>query len=202
MPRIELVGSLGVGKSTLCVSLAKAGCIPVYEDLKSNPFLTKCYEDPKTYRLPSQMWFALTKYHTIGEGTKEEHKGKVFVHDQATLNNNAYTNMLFRGAKEDATGWMLVNSFFEYTEKTLGKPDLLVYLKCSPEENLRRIKARGRKFEDKVEMKNLFEYYVELEELIPKYISRGHTLETIDVTDVSVAEYDDLAEDIVERYFT
>ena len=84
--RIELVGGLGIGKSTLCKALDKIGFNCIYENLNTNPFLADCFKDPVNFRFPSQMWFALSKFHEI---KKFERMDKINVLDQAVLNIRA-----------------------------------------------------------------------------------------------------------------
>ncbi|PZP53613.1 MAG: deoxyadenosine kinase [Micavibrio aeruginosavorus] len=140
--RIELVGGLGVGKSTLCDALGKIGFHCLYETLDTNPFLADCYADPANFRFSSQMWFVLSKFHEILK-SGPEHRIKVL--DQSVLNVRAYTNLLFRN--EDTKAHDIIDQCFAYLEEKTGPPDLLINLACSPREQLRRIKMRSRSFE-------------------------------------------------------
>lgn len=60
--RIELIGGMGIGKTTLCNVLSEIGFHCILEDLGENPFLAKMYKDEEGFRFPSQMWFILSKY--------------------------------------------------------------------------------------------------------------------------------------------
>lgn len=140
--RIELVGGLGVGKSTLCNALDKIGFNSIYETLQTNPFLADCFADPENFRFPSQMWFALSKFQEI---RKFERGDRINVLDQSVLNVRAYTNLLF--GNQDGDALKIINDCFAYLETKLGPPDLLINLICSPEEQLRRIRLRNRPHE-------------------------------------------------------
>ncbi len=140
--RIELVGGLGVGKSTLCNALDRIGFHSIYETLATNPFLSDCFRDPVNFRFPPQMWFALSKFQEI---KTFERGDRINVLDQSVLNLRAYTNMLFQN--EDAEALSIINQCFVYLESKLGTPDLLINLICSPEEQLRRIRGRNRPHE-------------------------------------------------------
>ena len=143
--RIELVGGLGVGKSTLCNALDKIGFNSIYETLQTNPFLADCFADPENFRFPSQMWFALSKFQEI---RKFERGDRINVLDQSVLNVRAYTNLLF--GDQDTDALRIINDCFSYLESRLGPPDLLINLACSPHEQMRRIRLRNRPHEQSV----------------------------------------------------
>lgn len=149
--RIELVGGLGVGKSTLCNALDKIGFHSIYETLSGNPFLADCFIDPENFRFSSQMWFILSKFHEI---LKSDHGDKIKVLDQSVLNIRAYTHMLFKD--KDPKAMALLDQCFAYLAEKAGPADLLVHLTCSPEEQLRRIKFRNRPHESGVDL-----FYIE-----------------------------------------
>ena len=193
--RIELAGGIGIGKSTLCEAFHKLGCVPVFEDLKSNPFLAPCYDDPENYKFPSQMWFALTKYHEIDQHKEPD---KIYIHDQSTINNNAYTNMLFRNAK-DQEGWDVVSHCFWYTENRLGRPDLILNLQCEEAEQLKRIRNRGRDFEESVDVDFIHRFNREINELLDKASYKGYIIKDVDITDYTIEDYDTLAKDVMSK---
>ena len=141
--RVEIIGGMACGKTTLAKELQKLGAQWVAEDLDSNPFLKDCYNDFKTFRFPSQMWFALTKYREIG---LYNDPNTIYVHDQAVVNNNAYTNLLYQDSPTDKSK-ELVQETFDYTTEVFGQPDVFIRLYCSPKEQLQRVKKRGRDYE-------------------------------------------------------
>ena len=179
MLRIELIGGLGIGKSTLCKALDAIGFNCIYENLDTNPFLADCFKDPANFRFPSQMWFALSKFHEI---KKFERADKVNVLDQSVLNVRAYTNMLFKN--EDPDALHIINQCFDYLEGKLGKPDLLINLKCSPAEQLRRIRGRGRDHEKAVELDYITSLQQEINILINQARVDGYAVMDIDTEKV------------------
>lgn len=173
--RIELVGGLGIGKSTLCKALEKIGFNCIYENLDTNPFLADCFRDPSNFRFPSQMWFALSKFHEI---KKFERPGQINVLDQSVLNVRAYTNMLF--ADDDGEALKIINQCFDYLEGKLGKPDLLINLKCSPQEQLRRIRGRNRKHEKSVALDYIAALSQEMNILVNHARADGYAVLDVD----------------------
>jgi len=146
--RVELIGGMGCGKTTLAKQLEKRGAVGVYEELGCNPFLKSCYDDFDTFKFPSQMWFALTKYHDIGAYNDPD---KIYVHDQGILNNNAYTNYMFRDDWDEGAR-NLVQETFNYTEEEFGPAEVLIHIHCTPENQIERIRNRGRDYETKVDV--------------------------------------------------
>lgn len=197
--RIELVGGLGIGKSTLCKALDKIGFNSIYENLNTNPFLADCFRDPANFRFPSQMWFALSKFHEI---KKFERSDRINVLDQSVLNVRAYTNMLFKDADADALN--IINQCFDYLEGKLGKPDLLINLKCSPLEQLRRIRGRNRNHEKAVALEYITDLQQEMNILINQARADGYAVFDIDTEKVffpdNIAYAEQLAQQIADMF--
>lgn len=153
----------------------KLGLIASMRISNTNPFLADCFKDPANFRFPSQMWFALSKFHEI---KKFERMEKINVLDQAVLNVRAYTNMLFRD--EDPEALDIINQCFDHLEGKLGKPDLLINLKCSPQEQLRRIRGRNRDHEKGVELDYITDLQQEMNILIHQAKIDGYAVLDID----------------------
>jgi deoxyadenosine/deoxycytidine kinase len=199
MMRIELIGGLGIGKSTLCKALDQIGFNCIYENLNTNPFLADCYKDPANFRFPSQMWFALSKFHEI---KKFERPDKINVLDQAVLNVRAYTNLLFKDEDQDALH--IINQCFDFLEGKLGKPDLLINLKCSPMEQLRRIRGRGRDHEKAVELEFITALQQEINILVNQAKADGYAVLDIDTEKVffpdNIAYAEELARQVADMF--
>lgn len=181
--RIELVGGLGIGKSTLCRTLESIGFNCIYENLKTNPFLADCFEQPEAFRFPSQMWFVLSKFHEI---RKFEKPGAVNVLDQAVLNVRAYTNLLF--GEEDPAAKKLIDDCFAYMERQIGPPDLLINLVCSPAEQMRRIRNRDRGHEKGISLEDIELLQDEMNRLVAAAKADGHAVLHIDTESVYLPE--------------
>ena len=189
--RVFVTGNCG--KTTLCKSFEKLGCVINYEDLSHNPFLAKCYEDPKKYRFPSQMWFALEKYRAM----MEEDPALTYVYDQATLTNNAYTNLLYKDDFEDGSAWLNIKSTFEQTQRDLGAPDIIIDMRCDPYTQLDRIRSRGREFET-VDIKFVIRLQEEIDLLLTQAKKEGKShIYTVDVSELSLSDYDKLAREFM-----
>jgi len=192
--RIELVGGLGIGKSTLCKALQAIGFNCIYENLKTNPFLADCFINPEAFRFPSQMWFVLSKYHEI---LKFEKADRINVLDQSVLNVKAYTYMLFGDQDKDALA--IIDQCFDYMEKQAGQPDLLINLKCSPEEQMRRIRGRNRDHEKGVTLDYISSLQSEINRLIYEARLDGQAVLDIDTEQVYFPDNTSYAEELAQQ---
>lgn len=197
--RIELVGGMGIGKTTLCNVLNQIGYNCIIEEIGENPFLAKMYDDPDGFRFPSQMWFILQKY---AELQGELKCNEINVIDQSVLNIRAYTNLLFRGKKNDKE-WNLITGLFDYIDEKFGTPDLQIYLKATPEIQMKRIHARNREYEMDVSLEYLRDLKTEIEAMVDKGRAQGHHIIEIDTDDIFLADHHvfaaELAQDIANR---
>lgn len=151
MIRIEVAAdSMRVGKTTavkvIAEGLRKQG-IEVsesYEDWQNNPHLKKSYSDPAKSFLDSQKWFIKRKWEQIKDGGE----GKVFIQDVAPETDYCYA------ATNVAIGRMSRKHFSNYDKyyrslnwQQAPLPDLLVYLKVSDKELIKRAEESKREFE-------------------------------------------------------
>lgn len=193
--RIELVGGMGVGKTTLCRVLEETGYNCIYEDLGENPFLADMYDDPEGYRFPTQVWFILSKFHEI---QSKLDKTQINILDQAMDNYKAYSRMLFNDGK-DPEGLKLVEDFFSYTENQFGHPDLLVYLKASPEVQMKRVKSRNRGFEMNVDLDYLSALRQELDKVVEETKGKGVKMIEIDTDRIFMPDHHKFARELGEN---
>lgn len=197
--RIELIGGMGIGKTTLCNVLAEIGYNCILEDLGENPFLAGQYSDMKGFRFPSQMWFAISKY---AELQAEIKPASINVIDQAIINCRAYTNLLFKD-NHDPKAHDLINQVFEYIDDKFGDPDLLIYLKASPENQMKRIHARNRGYELSVDLDYLVNLKTEIDLLVEEARVTGMKIIEIDTDEIFLPDNhqfaSELAEDIANR---
>lgn len=196
--RIELVGGMGVGKTTLCRVLEEIGYNCIYEDLGENPFLSRMYEDPDGYMFPTQIWFMLSKFLEIQTKVKAN---EINVLDQATYNYKAYTRMLFKDSK-DQRGQNIINEFFDYMEERFGQPDLLIYLQVSPETQLKRIRSRRRDFEKNVGLDYLRNLKNELENVVLESKDKGINILKIDTETIFLPDHHLFARELAENIAT
>lgn len=197
--RIELVGGMGIGKTTLCHVLKEIGFNCILEDLGDNPFLARQYDEGTKLYFPSQMWFAISKF---AELQSEIKPNQINVIDQAVVNCRAYTNLLFKDHKDDH-GLLLINQVFDYINARFGNPDLLIYLKASPEIQMKRIHTRHRDYELNVDLQYLHDLKDEIDILMNEETAKGQNIIEIDTDNIFLSDHrifaSQLAEDIASR---
>lgn len=145
--RIEILGIIGSGKSSLAKLLLETGYSVVFEEFKLNPFWKAFYSNPNKYNFETEVTFLLQHYHELKRKREEEDN---IVCDFSFTQDLAYAVM---GLKD--TQLNIFRSIYNYILNELGEPTLIIYLKCSPEEAVRRIKARGRKEEELIDARFL-----------------------------------------------
>lgn len=139
--RIEIAGALSCGKSTLAGKLASLGHKIVYEDLSTNPYLDLRVQDPEKYDFLCQKQFVLDK---IASLQAAEADGAPYFTDFSIAAERAYVSHYVSHRPD----WISeLSALLDRSESEQGLPDLVIHLQCSPEEQLERIRRRGREFE-------------------------------------------------------
>jgi deoxyadenosine/deoxycytidine kinase len=186
--RIELVGGLGVGKSTLAETFRKRGCIVVSEDISANPFLEGCYKDLPNYELPSQIWFVQEKFRELLEN---QGNAGITVYDQSLMNTRAYINSYLKDNEERE----VMYSYMDLIENRMGYADVYLYLDLSVEKQYARIKYRNRKMEQGVKRELLEKIKQEIE----FYTSTYPNVIRYDIENIGIDDYKDIVQDVLSR---
>ena len=183
---ITTSGTIGVGKTTWSEAIAKHFGVEVLkEKVDGNPFLPKYYENPKVYSFHLQVYFLNHRFKAIKDALK---------HPNSVLDRSIYEDALIFAKLQYQNGSMdedtyntylaLQENMMEeivdlYEKQAISKksPDLLVHLTGSFDEILRRVKKRGRPYEQVEGNPDLLKYYQDLYELyktfVDEYTSKG-----------------------------
>ena len=156
--RIEIIGGMGVGKTTLCKALEQHSLRCIYESLEKNPYLDLSYQDPESFGFYSQISFSLGNFYTASRTA--EKNGITFL-DYSTITDKAYASLFLDGRARDIALQMI-----EYLEEKEGRADLYLYLTCSSEAQLERIRGRNRPHEKAVGI----EFVRRLDALLARYV--------------------------------
>lgn len=141
---IAVEGVIGVGKSSLCERLAEKwdGRL-VLEEVESNPFLPKFYEERRSFAFQTQLWFLLNRYRQFSEaGVQQDLFHRLTLSDYLFAKDRIFANINL-----DDDELRLYNLVAGTLETQTPLPDLVVYLQASSETLLRRIARRGRSYE-------------------------------------------------------
>ncbi len=184
---ITLAGTIGAGKTEWGKVIAKHFDVELLEEkVDGNPFLAKYYDEPERYSFHLQVFFLNHRFKAIK---------KAMAHPNSVLDRSIYEDaMIFarlqyeNGSMDEAeyeTYLDLHENMMEelndlYKQQVLFKksPDLMVMVHGSFEEVMRRIKRRGRDFEQIEGNPGLYKYYQDLynlyeNEFITEYNSKN-----------------------------
>jgi len=144
---VVVEGPIGVGKTSLVKKLAAAlGSDTLLERPGENPFLERFYASPRTYALPTQLFFLFQRSRQI-EALK-----------QADLFTSSYVadfmldkDQLFARVNLDPDEYRLYEQVYSQLSPQLPTPDLVIYLQAPIEVLIDRIYRRGIDYEKRVE---------------------------------------------------
>ncbi|MCL5267260.1 MAG: deoxynucleoside kinase [Bacteroidetes bacterium] len=140
---IAIEGVIGAGKTSLTLKLSKfLNAKPVFEQFEENPFLDKFYDDIQHYAFQTQIFFLLSRYRQQQQMTQMDIFEQMIISDYMFEKDKifAYLNL-----QDDEL--RLYENLVSLLEKSVPKPDLVVYLQCNVDRLMANIKKRGRKFE-------------------------------------------------------
>jgi deoxyadenosine/deoxycytidine kinase len=146
--RIEVIGGIASGKSTLAAALGDAGMQIVAEEFSKNPFFEQFYKDPAGYAFEAEITYLLQHYSAIKCGL--------------TLGNGALAadfslalDLAYAFVTLDSDDRQIFLTVLERIIDKIGVPNLIVKLDCSAEVEFERIRARNRVAEQTVSIQYL-----------------------------------------------
>jgi deoxyadenosine/deoxycytidine kinase len=163
--RVSIDGSIGAGKtSAICGAVAPYG-IPFHlEPVEQWEFLLKkMYEDPQRWAMTFNVSVLLTMNRLA-----EQQQQEVVVHERSPLScryvfSELQHEMGFMTDEEMA----IVDDAFQQTSWV---PDVLLYIRTSPEVAFARMRGRDRECEESVDMRYLRRLHLKYEQFIQRII--------------------------------
>ena len=158
---IGIAGTIGVGKSTLTMDLARAlNFEPILEEVDGNPYLDKFYRDMKGYGTMMQVWLLNHRFRQHREFVTRISLGKIrgVVQDRTIWEDTIFARMLNEHPSKiisDLDYNTYLDLFDNMVLRELVFPQLLIYLDCSPETAMDRIHSRGREMEQGITLEYL-----------------------------------------------
>lgn len=167
MRLVEIAGGIASGKTTLLDALSGVGAHPVFEDHSLNPYWHDFYSEPGAYVFETEISFLLQHYHFAKRAQPEE---AVVVLDHSFELDLAYAKVGLVGKKIE-----IFKKIYDEVREELGPPAILIWLRCTPEEERRRIQARNREIEKGLDLRFLTDLNDKLESTIKSLEKRGVT---------------------------
>lgn len=155
---IAIEGGIGAGKTTLAKVLAEElGGEVMLEDADQNPFLPRFYFDPERWGLITQVTFLLLRYRQLSELRYRPLFSQALVMDYLFDRDQ-----LFAALTLSERDYSLYLHLARGLAGELPTPDLVVFLKASPEKLFQNIVIRNRSYERSISLEylqNLCEAY-------------------------------------------
>ena len=162
---IALSGPIGAGKTSLTELLTQHwGSDAYYESVDDNKILPLFYKDPKRYAFLLQIYFLNKRLDSI----KQANDGFRSVMDRSIYEDSLLFHLnadLGRATETEVKIYdsLLSNMMQELPRLSYTKnPDLLIHIDISFDTMLKRIKKRGRSYEQIENDPSLYDYYKEL----------------------------------------
>ncbi|WP_051758702.1 deoxynucleoside kinase [Halobacillus karajensis] len=196
---ITLSGTIGAGKTSWGEVIADHFGVNLLEEkVQGNPFLSKYYENPELYSFHLQVFFLNHRFKAIKEALQ---------HPNTVLDRSIYEDAMIFASLQYENGSMDKDTYETYLDlhenmmqelhdlyeqqALLQKsPDLLVHVHGSFEEVQRRVRKRGREFEQTDNNPELLQYYLDLHEKYETFPEEYTKQEISPVFEIDIDKYD------------
>ena len=167
---VAVAGNIGSGKSSLSRWLSeKLGFEPWFESVDDNPYLADFYDDMPKWAFHLQTYFLSTRidtYRRVMASDRPAILDRSIFEDAAIFARNSYETGIMN--ERDYQTYLRI---YESILPSMTPPDLIIYLQASVPTLMRRIRLRGREYEQSIPR----EYLAQLNELYEDFI-RGFDL--------------------------
>jgi deoxyadenosine/deoxycytidine kinase len=165
---VSVAGNIGVGKTTLTQLLGeRLGWKTYYEQVLDNPYLPHFYADMHRWSFNLQIYFFTHRFRMFQDMMAQDRscvQDRTIYEDleifARTLNRQGYLS------DQDLSNY---RDLFETAIAFLPPPDVIIYLRASPQFLLDRIRSRGRDFEQGITL----EYLAGLHEAYEDWVERA-----------------------------
>jgi len=140
---IAIEGVIGAGKTSLAKKLSeRLDANLILEEFETNPFLEKFYDDRKRFAFQTQMFFLINRYKQQEQLGQEDLFAKYIVSDYIFDKDQIFAYLNLEGEE-----LKLYENLFPLLQRSLRKPELVIFLQSSTDRLMHNIKRRGRKIE-------------------------------------------------------
>jgi deoxyadenosine/deoxycytidine kinase len=139
-------GPIGVGKTSLVTLLAEQLTgTAILEESENNPFLIRFYRDRRRWAFQTQLFFLLSRYRQQEEMAQHELFSNVTITDVFLPKDRIFASLNLTPDE-----LVLYDQIYGLLRSRLPKPDLVIYLHAETDALMRRVKQRGREYEQDV----------------------------------------------------
>jgi deoxyadenosine/deoxycytidine kinase len=183
---LAIAGNIGVGKSMVTELIGRTyGWRTFYEPVIDNPYLDDYYADMRRWAFQLQIYF-LSKRFEVQKAILDD--GGPAVQDRTIYEDvEIFAPTLHRRGCIDDRDYASYREIFANMTAFLRAPDLILYLRATPDTTIERIRQRGRTCEQGVPR----DFIVALHEAYEAWLGRATALcpvETIDTETVNLRD--------------
>ncbi|MGV3488561.1 MAG: deoxynucleoside kinase [Tuberibacillus sp.] len=189
VPFIAVEGPIGVGKTTLTRAIAETfHFVRLEEVVEGNPFLKAFYQDIERTAFQTEMFFLTDRFHQLERVQHLLNNGKPVVSDYHIFKNKLFANQTLKHEHKEK-----FNQIYDILTADFTKPNIVIYLKASMENLLKRIAKRGRPEEVYLTGEYLSRIVTAYEDWMPKFaeLHKDTKVLTIETDSVNFAENED-----------
>ena len=145
---IAVEGIIGAGKTTLMNHLSEQRhAMTIKERFDENPFLEDFYANEKQNALAVESFFMMQRYKQLSREYELAKGQKLAVVSDFIFDKTP----IFASKTLPSQEFHLFREMFKVICQKTPQPDLIIYLKCTPEIALKNIANRGRAYEKNIE---------------------------------------------------
>jgi deoxyadenosine/deoxycytidine kinase len=187
---IEICGGIASGKTSFATLLKDTGIDTIFENFEINPFWQAFYSDPTQYAFETELTFLLQHYHQIKIANSKQEN---FVCDFSPILDLAYANVTLNNSQRK-----VFLSVYKQIKRELSNPSLLIYLRCDPSIELKRIHQRGRSTEKSISLEFLSKLDRSLEKCVSEVADRFKII-SIDSDKQDFVNDDFVKQDLIDK---
>ena len=140
---IVVEGPIGAGKTSLAKKLAEHfDAQTLLEKPQDNPFLSRFYQDPARYALPTQLFFLFQRINEV----RDLAQMNLFV-NRTVADYLFEKDALFAQLTLNEEEHKLYQSIYQNLALQAPTPDLVILLQASTDNLLERVQRRGHRYE-------------------------------------------------------
>ena len=144
VPFITVEGPIGVGKTSLSKAIADQNQFKLLKEIvDENPFLNKFYEDIEEWSFQTEMFFLCNRYKQLSDIQKKFISNR----ESVVADYHIFKNLIFAKRTLPSQEYAKYEEIYKILTADMPKPNMVIYLHASLDTLMKRIKLRGREFE-------------------------------------------------------
>ena len=200
---ICVLGCIGAGKTTLCHAIQEhfhetgRPCAGFYEPVDDNPVLPLYYQDPERYAFAMQIYMFNRRLRQQRDIQDDCRNGMNCVQDSSVFGDTCFVDMLCKDGIMSQVESDIYSDLFVNVGDRCMYPTLVVFLNCTPEVAMERIKKRNRGCESGISFEYLANLNYELKDLMESLKRFTHVKEIDYNQELNDSEIADVAKDVL-----